>query len=196
MTVMGEEVSCNVEICFCVACWTQISMGCMGSSALFQKVHHPWPTSKSETISHDKASLGQGEISFPNWAGRFCLSDCWAGQNLSRLHGQPWNQWALWLLTYQGVIQPCKVPFSTDLSGAATLTAALWKQALAARNEQGPEKLPEGLCSGTLFTHLARWWQSDSVTAQAATSCCFWGTCGVCTDFQCTNVSPESRARS
>lgn len=71
MTVTGEEVSCNVGICFCVACWTQISMGCMRSTALFQKVHHPWPTSKSETISHDKTSLGQGEVSSPNWAGRF-----------------------------------------------------------------------------------------------------------------------------
>lgn len=83
-------------------------MGCMRSTALFQKVHHPWPTSKSETISHNEASLEQGEVSFLNWAGRFCLSDCIAGQNLSRLHGQPWNQWALWLLTYRGLFSHAK----------------------------------------------------------------------------------------
>lgn len=108
------------------------------ATALFPKAHHSWPTSKSETISHNKASLEQGEVSFPNWAGRVCLGDCWARQNLSRLYGQPWIQQAPVLVDISGGYSALKSAIEHRLFPGSYPDSCTLKGSPCRRKRAGP----------------------------------------------------------
>lgn len=147
-----------------------------------------------KTIFYNKAGLEQEELSFADWMGRFCLNDCWAGQNLSWFHNQLSSHQALLLFICWVVIQPHKVLCNTDLVQGSCPDSQVLKGGCYHQKWQGPSKDNRSIVLSSVV-HMSRklvvigdrmiQWRF-----QAATFCCSWGTYDVCTGFLGAQIFP------